>query len=291
MNLTGKQKTRINRYLREVADRRDGMSADDRDAALAKLKARVQRELRSYGNNPDDDDLEEALRTCGAPSRQAAMLSGEAAAKTTGWVSWPDRVWLGVCAGIGHRFDVHPAFVRLLAVALGLVLPLLPLLLIAYLTAFLVVYFRGDREDLDPIDPVAVMKALGTVFCIALVLRVVLGLVLYTLSEGYARFVGETLTYAPGYGWILYNTGSGFFWALAICLPLAAIATLPTPKPWATTLTKVWQACLALYGVWLCYGVANLVVGVAVHSADVVAGSGGAESFVAIFEELESMLR
>ena len=182
-----------------------------------------------------------------------------------------DRVWLGVWSCAADEIEMDPNAVRLILILLGLILPILPLLLIVYIGA----YF-GLRQRIATYEPVQwfrIIKSAASAFGIALALRLGSTWCLDLIN----RLVGRMLNMAPSisddWAWLDSRGGALFFWALAFCLPLAMLATMPVPQDWSSTLRKVWQALLAIYAVTICFGIASYLTGLVLFLAREMPGS------------------
>ncbi len=66
---------------------------------------------------------------------------------------------------------------------------------------------------------------------------------------------------APGYAWYPRVEFMRFVQAAFVALPFALLSALPVPPPWKSTLDKLAYACVALYSLYVAYGVASLLVG------------------------------
>ena len=281
--LTEQQERRVTRYLRDAGAQLAGLSPPEREAALSRLNARIDSELARFPKGMDDAGLDKMLARCGSPSSQAARLipaKNPAAARP--FVAWPDRVWLGVCGGIAQRLDIDANIVRLIAVLLGLVLPLLPLLLVAYLALYFWDYFSAERPNIDPIEPINLAKTLASTFGVAIALHVGTRVLLLFITHAYQSVTEQPLALERRWNWIAYDAGTWLFWVLAIGLPLAALSALPVPKAWAGTLKKTVQAGLALYAVWLCFGLASVLTGIILHSVEDFSGTAGTDALFSL---------
>lgn len=278
MRLTEKQRQRINRYLREVHDRLAGFEEPEREKALRQLKDRIQRELLQYGRKEiHDADIETVLAQCGSPSEQAAGLTGRPVAHSS--VAAPaasDRVWLGVCGTLGARWDLEPRVLRILMVVLGFVPFLLPFVLIAYIGAYLYLYFETPAPSgASPLDVRAVVTSVLKTFGIALALFIGSKVLLEIVARLAFRLFEQSARLDPRWTWLDTHGNAVFFWAVTTLLPLSALSALPVPSAWAGTLRKATLAGLALYAVLLCLGLAYFLTGTLLLAADHVARTTG----------------
>ncbi|MBX7255514.1 MAG: PspC domain-containing protein [Candidatus Hydrogenedentes bacterium] len=201
----------------------------------------------------------------------------------TALLNWDNRIWLGVCAGLAHRFGVEPVLVRFAAVMLGIVPFLLPFLLVGYLAVYFYVYFTAEgNRSLDEINWISVAKSAAVVFAIALLLHVVSGLLATLLAHGVMLLTQGPPTIAPKWGWLVTSGGSLFRWTLFIAIPLAMLAGLPLASGWQGTMKKVVHAGLAVYGVILCFGLASLIVGTLLGFIDDTSGKPGTDALLSL---------
>lgn len=282
IKLSENQERRITRYLRDVGEHLGDLSLRERESALARLNARIELELAKFRNGLEDADLLKVLQRCGNPAEQAARLMPSRPVPPDTFVCWSDRVWLGVCAGIARKLDVDATIVRIVAVLIGIVFPLVPLLLIAYVAVFLWDYYTTEEGVFDPIEPLKLVKALAGVLAVALALHYGTRALLIFISHAYQMVMVQPLVLERRWGWITSDAGSWLFWVLAIGLPLAALSALPVPKAWAGTLKKTVQAGLALYAVWLCFGIACVIAGVILQSVDEFTGTAGTDALFSL---------
>lgn len=271
------QERRIARYLRDVGEHLRDLPSDERERALARLNARIERELKQFTGPLDDNQLDRILESCGAPANQAANIRGAKPPSRRSRLAWSDRVWLGVCGGIARRLNLDANIVRLLAVLAGLILPLLPLLLIAYVTAFLYFsYSSGARLDL--IRPWRVLRITAGYGAVALALHLCSRFVLFFIAYAHVQLVGEVLVYGANWGWLVEEGGWMFTWTFFTTLPLAAMSVLPVSANWDQTLRKTVQAVLAVYAMLLCFGVACALVGAVLANVGSIPGTAGTDA-------------
>lgn len=80
----------------------------------------------------------------------------------------------------------------------------------------------------------------------------------------------------------MQDAGTCLFWVLVLALPVAAISALPVPKVWANTLRKTVHAGLAVYAIWLCYGIASVIVGIILSSVGQFSGTAGTDAIFSL---------
>jgi len=284
MNLTDKQARRIGQYLKDVADELGDVEDELRNTAMAQVRTRIREELNQFApRNPDDDDVERVLQACGTPKGHAAYVLGRTkpnnrpAESETPRPQTPPRVeafellpeegrFLGACAGLGHHFDVSPWMVR----ALFLLLLLTgPFAVIAYLACYAFMYTRTHPDRAPRIDLGKVVYAGVAYFLVTLAIHVGVSLVLWGVRYVYEHpSVGGSI---PGIGyewtWIYNEKGGAFFWTVLFSIPLAIFSALPVHDAWAKTIRKLAQVTIALYAVYLAYGMGALLAGIGINEA------------------------
>lgn len=260
MELTETQKRSIGGYFRAVDDLLSDLPESERRRALAQVRGTLERRLSNMAPL-EDGSVERAIAACGSPEEVAAGLRRYVRQSLPQDRSDEDRVLLGVCAYAARRLQTDPIIVRMIVCALALILPLTPLIIVAYLSAYLAVAYSPDGAGLPRPNYWRVAKSAAVAAAVGIALRVGFGLLL-TLPQRLAfNLLGEAVRIDPGWAWLELNLGASFFWAMAYAVPLAALSEFPVPSAWAQTLHKVWQAALAVYAVILCAGLAAYVVG------------------------------
>lgn len=274
MQLTPKQRDHINRYMRDVAACLGDMPDAERQEVVGRLRRRIERELSQYGDTSlRDGDVEAVLKNCGLPAAQASALRGRAHPAPDGRPSATDRVWLGVCGGLARRVQLDANILRFIVVLLGLIPFLLPFLLLAYVGAYLVLYYTSETTDLPPIHYGRLTRTVLTTFLVALALFAGSEFVLELAHRLLWRFLERTVSLESRWDWLELNGNALFFWVLVALMPLAAISALPVSEAWAGTLKKMVHAALALYAIALCFGIACFLAGIAMDIAQDLARS------------------
>jgi phage shock protein PspC (stress-responsive transcriptional regulator) len=293
MKLTDRQEERIGRYIDEVANELAELDDDGRRSALNRVRARIREELRQFtARDPDDQDIEMVLRACGSPTSQASYLMGKkpmrrvvpAPAQTTTSRPTTPRTarsawsldteagrFLGVCAGMAHEFDLDPRALRVFIVLLAIVSG--PVAVLLYLGAFAFMLFQTPASEAPDVPAKPLVGTLIVTFAIGLAIFVGMELVVWAITFVYQKYLGGSVqALSPQWRWIA-DVGIGrFIFALFCSLPLAALSALPVPANWGRTLRKLSHAVLAVYAVYLAYGVACLLTGVVLDLAEQVAG-------------------
>ncbi len=171
MRLTQKQEWLVARYVRAVGEELGEIPDGIREQAIERIKTRIKRELRAFTTSPlRDPQVIGVLQRLGPPAEQAGTLKRAGSETPPLMLSPTDRVWLGVCGGIGEYLEIDPLQVRFTAVVLGLMTG--PLALIAYLAFYFEMYYATRYSDLrnrvPRIDGVDVLRITGgTVMAVA----------------------------------------------------------------------------------------------------------------------------
>ncbi len=285
MRLTKEQHQRVSEYLSAVDASLDEMPASDRNQALTDTRSRILRDLqRRGGDTISDADVDAALEELGPPAGRAHRLMAARPKTTDSFLVWPDRVWLGVCAGLARFFDTPPTVVRIVAIVIGLVcLPLLPFLLVAYILAFFAAYYLEHAPGLPPLRFGLLLKSGFRALLIGTALFAGAKLFMFFVLHVYQRFMGRALFLEGDWGWLLLHGKPLFIWTVLFCVPVALLSALPVRKAWARTLKKVSDAGLASYALALCLGIACLLVGIAVKISGEVRGDADFDTLKALF--------
>lgn len=275
MKLTEKQEARVERFLHESVP--DTSSAGERPHMLNSLKESLRSELaRHDAPTIGDADLEAVLERCAvrAAATRAPMFTPPAATPSSG------AVWLGVCAATAQRFDASPLIIRFVLVALALIPPLTPIVLLAYVIAFFVMYYGTSLYDFPRPDPMRVLRNVGFPASLAIALHAVAMAALFFVAFFYTRGTGMELELDGRWTWLERSAGTYLFWVLVVTASLAAIGGLTANLAWEKTLLKISHAILALYAVLLAYGVASVVVAAIIMVSENLAITGEIETML-----------
>jgi len=267
LELSEAQERRIARYLRDVGSHLTEMPSEERERALSRLNARIERELTRTGDPVGDEFLDRVLASYGTPASQAARIADSKTTEPVSLLGWSNRLWLGVCSGVARYFNLDPNVVRILAVLLGLIPFVLPILLWSYLGFYLYQYYSVKGRALDPLDPVKVLRNVGGFIAVTAVLHFCARFFLFFIAYAHEQIVNAPIVYPGEWGWLPERVRFYFVVMLAIGMPMAAIAALPVSANWSGTLRKVVQAGVAIYAVILCLGIACAIVGVVIANA------------------------
>lgn len=265
MKLTNKQEWLVARYLRAVIQGMEEAPESARDQALAHLKGRIAKTFSSMpGDSLNDPDVVAALDAIGSPSEVAREYLQRRRTDPGIASDGADRVWLGVCAGWAARSGTSTRRVRLLAVLLGLCTG--PLALLAYLAAYLEMYFsaRADSEESGGAR-ISWWRAAGYTLGTgggAIAIHVGARLVFRLIEAVYGRLMpGAPFPNLGEWDWFVRDGGSLLFLALVIAVPVAALSAMPLANRWDRTGKLIFEAILALYAMAVCLGIASRLVG------------------------------
>lgn len=265
MRLTQKQEWLVARYVRAVGDELGDMPDGVREQAIARIKVRIKRELKAFTTSPlRDPQVIGVLQRLGPPAEQAGTLKDARLSAPLLVLSVTDRVWLGVCGGIGEYLDVDPLQVRFSAVVLGLMWG--PLALITYLAFYFEMYnatrLSELRHRLPRIGGVKLLRMTGgTLMAVAtLDLTARMGLMLLDGASAWLS-VQPDIDLGP-WEWVRLNLTWLMYAALVALAPVAVLAGLPVAGQWGLMAKRLICAAVALYALVLCFGVALSLVGV-----------------------------
>ncbi len=281
------KKTKITNYLREVGAHLKDVDTDGRRVLLTELNARIQADVkgRASSNGQDVTVVEEVLGDFGSPASQAAQLLDESAeADGATILSWENRVWLGVCAGVAQRIGIEPNFVRLVLVVLGFVPPLLPFLMTAYLGFYAVVYVSSPKGALPRLRVFPIVRRTIAAALAGVGLYAGAYVLLLVLSRMSKQILGTGLLIDGKWNWLLTQNQPMLFWVMVYVMPVAVMSAMPVKSSWAGTLEKVVKATLALYAMIICVGLAYMVTGLLVNGADQFTDSPGTDAIRQLFQ-------
>lgn len=286
MRLTERQEKLVSAYLRQSNRGIQATSHEDRAQALSRVKAQLKRELTEFGAEAlRDEDVMTAIERCRevglpqGPARPEAKSLPRRDAKgkpaTTSARNRPvpvasqekklasplaseDRVWLGVCLQFSERYGLSLTLLRTVFVLIGLITG--PVALILYLGLYFEVYIFEGYDDAPEIDSPKLLNLVFGTLAGTLALYCGAWAIDWGVAELFERFFGNALALGQ-WGWISQSRHTAVLWVLAFVLPVATLAGLPLHNGWDYTAKKIAQATLAVYAVFLCFGVAMVVVG------------------------------
>ncbi len=267
MKLSETQEAHVRRYLQDVDHALDGRLPEARRReAVDRLRDRIHATLDQLpAEATDEEAVKNVLRNLGTPSAQAAQLIAHHRAPDARFVPDTQRAfWLGVCAGLARRVAVAPWMVRVATV--GLTVVTFGLALWAYVGVWVVMVLGLQPQERPPIDYARLIRIVAITVIVATALHWGTGLLLQALEWGYTTGLQqERLPQLGEAGFIRYSLGSYYFWVLAWGLPLSVLAGLPLANGWHFSLNRLVQAGLAVYGIYLAYGVARMLVALLLH--------------------------
>ncbi|MCX5770951.1 MAG: PspC domain-containing protein [Candidatus Hydrogenedentes bacterium] len=269
MRLTQKQEWLVARYVRAVGEELGDVPDGVREQAIERIKGRIKRELKAFTTSPlRDPQVIGVLQRLGPPAEQAGTLRA-GCQKPLLVLSVTDRVWLGVCGGIGEYLEVDPLQVRFTAVVLGLMTG--PLALIVYLALYFEMYNAARHSELRQrvprIDAVELLRVTGGTVMAVAALDLTARLALMLLDGASARLsVQPSIDLGP-WEWVRLNLTWLMYAALFALAPVAVLAGLHVAGHWELTGKRVIYAAVAVYALVLCFGIALSVVGVILQVA------------------------
>lgn len=276
MALTERQQQRVARFVHEVQSHLNGVDDD----SLRRVERQIQRRVADAigpheGAAPRDEQLEAALAAIGSAEALAARFK-PAPDRPGPWApDVADRRWLGVCAGIAREMQLDPRVVRGVVLVIGLVtIPFTPLSLWVYLIAYGVMGIALQPPPArERLAPWTIARAVLPLAAIAIVLHVAVHYFLRTVAWGLSTGVGMSLA-GVDERWTWYPDGAFriLTWALAYIVPLAAMSAMPVRPDWQPTFRKLAQAAVALFSVYLAYGVGTLLAGIALTASEIYDG-------------------
>ncbi|MFO7774737.1 MAG: PspC domain-containing protein [Candidatus Hydrogenedentota bacterium] len=296
MKLTPNQERRITKFLRDVHAQTEGLSDAQRRRALAHVKAQLRERLQHYTDAaPEDSELEAILDNCTLPDfvssaadqhardvenvealdpsaspRETPPPRREPRAARGEFLELEGRMWLGVCSGLARYLRIESAIVRIIAAVVGVAT--LGFLLWVYVGLYLFFYLRDRSGVLPRVDVLPVVRRVAGTLALGVVLFAAGELLLWAMSAAAALAVGHGVTLEAAWGWFAERNGTIAFWTLVFALPLGGMSAMPVAEGWDHTLRKLAQACLAIYGLLLSFGLACYFVGLLLETTGAATG-------------------
>ena len=261
MKLSQKQEWLVARYLRAVAQELGDVPDAARARAIARLKARILRSLRELDISPlPDPEVVAVLDALGSPAHQARELLEDRPLARGVVPSVDDRVWLGVCAGLGERLGVAVGVVRLGAVLAGLLTG--PVALVLYIAAYIEMYVSSRAGETPRINPLLVAKRAAAGVAAVVAMDVGTRVVLLLMEKAYLRvMLRDVLPDLGSWDWLRPDQAFLLFCALFLCTPFLVLSALPMANQWDETCRRLGQAGLAVYALILSAGIASRLAG------------------------------
>ncbi len=259
MNLTDRQKQLVGDFLREMAERLDGIPPEVRARTIYDVKSWLQRELNTPESAPlQDAEVLAALRRCSeafvgdkqpSPVRQTPTLVKPDV----------DARWLGVCARLAARYSIPVSVVRGGFLILGLLT--WPIALVAYIVVFFVMFFTWEGT-FPSLEWSRLTK--WTIGALAVILMLHLGA--FYAIKGIRLLTGMFLpldaALLASWDWLAGWKNTLLFWTLAMCVPLSVLGALPMVNGWDYSARRLTQAGIAIYAAALSFGIASSLVGI-----------------------------
>lgn len=266
--LTAQQERFIAAYLRDVALVIDpAVPASRAQRGLDLLEARIRRAIETRNpNGAQDDDVVRVLDELGPPEKHAAEIIPDPSADP----AMAEAVWLGVCAWWAPKLDMPVRVVRTLAFIAGVFTG--PLALWAYLAAYAHRLLQLPKEQRPAIDWPRIAWNVFVCIAVATLLATVLDYALWGIDYGYQYAFAKPLPSAGSWGWVQYEADGYYPLTMFVTIPLAVLAGLPLAGGWDKSLRRLYLAILTLYGIYLSYGLASLVVGLTLELSKTMSG-------------------
>ncbi len=155
--------------------------------------------------------------------------------------------------------ELTPLAVRAVAVLAGVTGPLA---ILGYIGLYAFFQVTGPRPLTPPVDKMRLAVRTGGAFIAVVALNALTRYAVDLVFYGHEQFLKRSVPGLGEWGWLPIRGDELFFWALVICVPLAALSGLPLARHWDHSLKRVWQAGLALYAMALSFGLAAIIVGI-----------------------------
>lgn len=297
MGLSDKHNQEITRYLRDIARELRDLNQSDRRAALQRANARIMEEVASIKDrDPDDDDIKRILQACGSPESFARYLrrdyptqeklpeKSDASDASKGDVPPPPKTkpriadvkpWglvpdegklLGVCASLSRQLELDARFVRLIFIVF---LITGPIAMFAYIGLYFFMYSRSDLEEEYRVDYGKLIQAAIVFGGVTIAVHLIFGWIVVGITWAFEHPTvnGQISALEHRWTWILEERPGLIVWAILFTMPFAIAAALPVHKAWSKTLNKLAQCAIAVYAVYLTYGVSYLLTGIGIEKA------------------------
>lgn len=261
MQLSQQQERYIANYLRDVALHiHPDVPASRSQRALELLETRLRRAIEGKVTDPvQDSDVVRILDDFGSPESHAEQVRPDASIRKEHEQTAAQAVWLGVCAHWGTTLGIPIAYLRYACFAAGLVTG--PLALWAYLAAYIHLRVTTPKDKRATIEYPRIIWNVATCIVVATLLSTALDYALWGLDFAHMRVFERNLPSVGAWGWVRFE-GPGYYpLTLFTTIPLAVLAGLPLAGGWGGSLKRLYFAILTLYGIYLSYGMASLVVG------------------------------
>ena len=286
MQLTQKQESMISRYLRDLAVQLDDSLPEKvRERSLRQFQTQIYKHLEGLQKaNISDEDVVEVLRLATPRRKEAPPENSPAAVQpknNAGKQPTPAAranrtqdlepeldvapVWLGVCAFNADRFGVAPWILRISFVLFGITGPLA---VFCYLAGYAEYYLSTEKEERPAIAYGSLAIRIITPLAATIVLRWGAYKFLDLLAFGYLKAFNEPIPALGKWDWIALHDGTCFFLVCASVIPLSIISGLPLANAWGHSLKRLVQALVALYFIFLCFGIAAVLVGLVLQRVE-----------------------
>jgi phage shock protein PspC (stress-responsive transcriptional regulator) len=267
MQLTQKHEWLIDRYLRAVEKEMEDSSDRTREHASAHIRSKILHILEEIPSQPHrDEDLVMVFQQLGSPANQAAEYLARYGNGNPLTLAQYDRVWLGVCGGLGQYFNVQPKYLRQAAVAAGVLTG--PIALTLYLCLYLEMYMNSAPEAVPRLNPWHMARTTGLAVLAALAMHAGVNLVPIPFEKLYLIFAPGGLPNLGEWNWLDEYRVRLLTCTLIVTIPASALAATPMGDNWRQTLRKGTKAVLSAYALILSAGLASRLAGLLLQFID-----------------------
>ena len=133
--------------------------------------------------------------------------------------------------------------------------------LLSYLSLYVYMYVVSPKDEYTRIRFGEIVANVAITIIVALMLYYIADYGLQGIRYVHTTVLEQDLPDLGSWGWYRYQADNLFFWAMAASLPLAVLGGLPMANGWNDSLRRLGQACLALYGVALAFGMGSVLAG------------------------------
>ena len=273
MAMTMSQKKFVSRYLDGIALRLSDLPPHQREQIIDDLSQRISNEF-GVPEELSNIEVQRYLAKFGGVVKHAAAIlecyAEEGPEAFSEVIELEDdnqgadmddgRIWLGVCSGIAHKFNLAEWGVRSLFILLGLSGPFS---LIVYLLVYAMMYSRSAA-----MPQISRLKLLiRTAGALAVLVTLCIGTqVLLELTYFlFLRYTEHTVISLGNWGWFEADGATIFFSLLIIITPMAILSGLPLANAWDETFRVIVKAIIAVYILIICFGISSSIVGMIIQ--------------------------
>lgn len=267
MQLTQKHEWLIDRYLRAVEKEMDDAPDRTKERAAAHVRSKILHMLDEVPSNPHrDEDLVMVFQQLGSPGNQAAEFMSRCGGGNPLALAQYERVWLGVCGGLGQYFGIKPACLRYAAVGAGVIAG--PVALTLYLALYLEMYMNTAPAAAPRLKPWRMAETTGIAALAAVAMHAGVSLAPIPFARLYNLFVPGGLPDLGQWDWLEQWRVRLLVYALVLVVPVSALAGTPMAENRDATLREATRIILAAYAVVLSAGLASHLAGLLLQFLD-----------------------